>query len=205
MTIDQLPFSESSTHVITLAPATKDALFQEYCLLIPLLGAVWSMYQTDIKRHEKRMGKKPFPDFINWEPKHRRLTDQESRMREELDSHAESQDNFTKEDVHSGRMTIFSVAGKKTCQHDSSVVRIVEEDDGGSVTFGCIKEIFRHSAFGNQTMFAILELFDNLHFDRPTNLWTASKETGNITVLNLSKLQKPVPYAIDGEYIWFLN
>ena len=71
--------------------------------------------------------------------------------------------------------------------------------------FTCIKHLFYHTFAGKKYTIAALICYQNAKKDEETGLWWVPTNGTTNLLVPLDQLSSPLPVAVEGELLWFLN
>ena len=197
---------KGQTHSLTLGELAE--LMALYRSKYPKLARLETMYEAE--KHRARLARKlsAFPPMCSWQPESHHLSPEEAQMLQGGDAcmskyhlvHIASKGAswvLRAEDLE---------AEKREGTYTKSSFVSLEVVGATTPSFGRVQHFFQHSFAGQCHDFAVVNLYGRPQQDARSRLWYVPTTTvAGRSVVEVSKLSKPLVTAPDADKLWFLN
>lgn len=197
---------KGQTHSLTFGELAE--LMALYRSKYPKLARLEAMYEAE--KHRARLARKlsAFPPMCSWQPESHHLSPEEAQMLQGGDAcmnkyhlvHIASKGAswvLRAEDLE---------AEKREGTYTKSSFVSLEVVGATTPSFGRVQHFFQHSFAGQCHDFAVVNLYGRPQQDARSRLWYVPTTTvAGRSVVEVSKLSKPLVTAPDADKLWFLN
>ena len=197
---------KGQTHSLTLGELAE--LMTLYRSKYPKFARLEAMYEAE--KHRARLARKlsAFPPMSSWQPESHPLSPEEAQMLQGGDA-CMNKYHLVHIAIKGASWVLRAEeleAEKREGTYTKSSFVSLEVEGATTPSFGRVQHFFQHSFAGQCHDFAVVNLYGRPRQDARSRLWYVPTITvAGRSVVEVSKLSKPLVTAPDADKLWFLN